>query len=142
MAAAIAGAGPRTFVERLYASYRHNSEFSPLDEPERIFAPPLLSAIRADQRLARGEVGFLDGDPLCDCQDTHGMRVRIEAFSANRMRANARLVVRFAGTHDRRDISLKLVRTVTGWRIADVGTRSEPSLLRGLLASNRKPAKR
>ena len=137
LAAAIAGESPRAFVERLYFSYR-NSDFSPLDHPEKVFAPPLNAAIREDQRLQRGEVGFLDGDPLCDCQDTGGMRSKIVSLKAMGSSASARVTVSFEGTSDRRAIDLKLVLTPAGWRIADVRTKDEPSLLHDLLEANRK----
>lgn len=141
LAAAIAGETPRAFLERTYASYR-NPDFSPLTKPEAIFAPPLIAAILKDERLAHGEVGFLDGDPLCDCQDTGGMRSRIISVARNAKGASALIQVHFEGTSDTREIRLKLVSTPSGWRIADVGTKSEPSLLRDLLDANRKASRR
>ncbi len=137
LAAAVAGTNPRIFVEKLYSSYA-NSSFSPLDRPERIFAPPLTHAIKEDQRLARGEVGFLDGDPLCDCQDTAGMRPRIVSLVVSKTNASARVFLSFAGTSDSRDIRLKLLLTRSGWRVADVVTKGEPSLLHDLSEANRK----
>jgi len=141
LAAAIAGESPRAFVERAYSSYRR-SDFSPLERPGRIFAPPLAAAILEDQKLAHGEVGFLDGDPLCDCQDTGGMHTRIVSLAKNAAGVSARVSVHFTGTSESRDIRLKLVRTPLGWRIADVGTKSEPSLLKDLLEANRKARRR
>jgi hypothetical protein len=133
----MAGDSPRAFVQQLYSSYA-NPGFSPLDKPERIFARPLRAAISEDQRLARGEVGFLDGDPLCDCQDTLGMRSRIVSLVVKERSARARVLLRFAGTSDKRDIRLSLVLTPAGWRIADVGTKEEKSLLHDLSEANRK----
>jgi hypothetical protein len=133
----MAGNSPRAFVQQLYSSYA-NPNFNPLERPERIFAPPLSGAISKDQRLARGEVGFLDGDPLCDCQDTLGMRSRIVSLVAKGPSARAHILLRFAGTSDKRDIRLSLVLTPAGWRIADVGTKEEKSLLHDLSEANRK----
>lgn len=140
LAAAIAGETPRTFLERTYSGYR-NPKFSPLEKPERIFAPPLAAAILRDQQLAHGEVGFLDGDPLCDCQDTGGMRSRIIWVARDAAGASALVSVHFAGTSDNREIRLKLVKTSAGWRIADAGTKSEPSLLHDLLKASRKASR-
>ena len=68
---------PRRFLDRIYAGYKH-SDFSPLVHPDRYFAPPLVAAIRGGlARLAHGEVGYLDGDPLRQCQDASGLRARI-----------------------------------------------------------------
>ena len=132
---------PRAFLERTYSSYR-NSDFSPLVKPAQFFAPPLTAAILEDQKLSHGEVGFLDGDPLCDCQDTGGMRVRIISLERSGTGASARVLVTFAPTSDTRDIRLKLAWTPAGWRISDVKTRSEPSLLHDLIKANRKARRR
>jgi hypothetical protein len=128
---------PTGFVQRIYGHHRH-AAFDPLAQPRRYFSPELTAAIREDERLAHGEVGYLDGDPLCDCQDTGGMRSSITSVAGSRNAATAHLLVRFDGTSDRRDILLKLARTPSGWRIADVGTADEPSLLHALLGANRK----
>ena len=138
--AAAAAEPPRSFVERLYANYRH-ANYSPFDHSERVFAPQLNAAIKEDSRLAHGEVGFLDGDPICSCQDTSGMRSRIVSLSGLRGSATAHVLVTWEGTTDRREIKLKLQQTPAGWRIADIGTSEEPSLLKDLEAANRKARK-
>ncbi|HEY0413266.1 MAG TPA: DUF3828 domain-containing protein [Allosphingosinicella sp.] len=128
---------PRAFVERLYASYR-DPDFSPLAKPEQVFAPALVAAIREDRRLSRDEVGFMDADPLCECQDPGGMRPLVEAVSEpTRGTATVRVTLRF-GPADRRDLSLRLVRLAAGWRIADVASTDQPSLLADLRAWNRR----
>jgi len=128
---------PRAFVERLYAGYR-DSDYSPLARPERVFAPPLVAAIREDQRLSSGEVGYLDGDPLCQCQDPAGLRPEIgEVRQLTRSKVTAHVLLSFPGS-DRRDLRLHLVRTGAGWRVADVATADEPSLLDSLRRSNRR----
>ena len=63
---------PSAYVERLYGSYRR-ADFNPLGQPGRYFAPRLLAAINEDSRLSKGEVGYLDGDPICQCQDPAGL---------------------------------------------------------------------
>lgn len=135
--AAPAPDSPRAFVERLYASYRSET-WSPLSKPERVFAPPLVAAIREERRLSRDEVGFMDADPICDCQDPSGMRTRIESVTEPaRGAAIVRVTLRF-GPSDRRDLTLRLVRLPAGWRIADVASTDEPSLLADLKAWNRR----
>jgi Protein of unknown function (DUF3828) len=131
---------PRAFMGRLYANYRH-SDYSPFTHPERVFAPRLLAAIKEDERLAHGEVGFLDGDPLCDCQDTGGMRSSIASVTGSRGTAAAHIMVSWRDTGEHSDIRLKLVRTPAGWRVADVSTANESSLLHDLQESNRKARK-
>ena len=139
-AASMAADTPRAFVERVYAGYR-NENYSPFDHSERVFDPKLNAAIKEDSRLAHGEVGFLDGDPICSCQDTGGMHFRILSVVGSGTSATAHVLVTWKGTSDRRDIKLNLVRTPAGWRIADVGTSDEPSLLKDLENANRKARK-
>jgi hypothetical protein len=128
----------RAFVQRVYAGYARE-DFNSLDHIDRYFAPPLAAAIRDDERLADGEVGYLDGDPLCDCQDFSELKPRIERVRMHgRAAADARILLDF-GTSDARIVSLQLVLTKGGWRVADVATKEEPSLLGALRRSNRRP---
>ena len=139
-AASAASETPRAFVERLYAGYR-NEHYSPFDQTEPVFAPQLEAAIKEDERLADGEVGFLDFDPICDCQDTGGMHSQVISVSGSGRTATAHVILRWGDTSDNRDISLKLVRTAAGWRVADVSTPEEPSLLHDLEQANRRARK-
>ena len=128
---------PEAFLERIYAAYS-DPDYSPLDRPGRIFAPPLVAAIREDQRLSREEVGFMDADPLCQCQDHSGLRPLIRAVSRPTGRtATARMLLSF-GTSDDRELRLDLVRTRAGWRDADLGTPDSPSMLLDLKRFNRR----
>ena len=128
---------PRRFLDRVYASYKQR-DFSPFVHPDQYFAPPLLAAIREDSRLAHGEVGYLDGDPLCQCQDASGLRARIARVSVSRPgHAKAEVILDYPDntpTH----VRLILVRSKLGWRIADVSAGDEPSLIRALEQSNRR----
>jgi hypothetical protein len=136
LALALAAASPRGFVERLYAAYR-SERWSPLARPASVFAPPLAAAIREDRRLSGDEVGFLDGDPVCDCQDPAGLRATILAVTPDgRADATVRVEVRFGD--DRRFLTLRLARTAAGWRVADVATPDSGSLLLDLEAANRR----
>ena len=128
---------PRHFLDRVYASYR-NSNFSPFKHPGRYFAPRLLAAINEDSRLAHGEVGYLDGDPLCQCQDTAGLHARVASVrSLGSGRANAEVILDYPDNTPAR-IRLSLTLTNAGWRIADVSANGELSLLRALTQSNAK----
>ena len=128
---------PRRFLDRIYASYRQ-SDFSPFVHANRYFAPRLLAAINEDSRLARGEVGYLDGDPLCQCQDAAGLHARVASVkSIGSGRANAEVILDYPDNTPTR-IRLSLTLTKAGWRIADISAHGEPSLLRALQRSNSK----
>jgi hypothetical protein len=124
----------RTFIQGIYAGYAHQN-YDPLHRPERIFAPKLTAAIREDERLANGEVGYLDGDPLCACQDYSKLGATIRTLKLNGSNAVAAVHITF-GTGEARNLKLTLLRTTSGWRIADVAPSEEPSLLRALEKSN------
>ncbi len=127
---------PRQFIARVYAQYRHR-DFSPLERPERYFSPTLVAAIREDARLAQGEVGALDGDPLCDCQDYGRLSADVRSLQQSGRRATARVHVTLT-PRESRNLRLSLVRTSLGWRVSDVVDPYGRSLLRALNESNRK----
>ena len=126
---------PRAFLERVYAQYR-SPRFSPLEHPERIFSPVLTAAIRRDQRLAKGEVGYLDGDPLCDCQDYQRITLRIDSLRRPTRSTAAASVRVNLGFDQPRRLRLNLVLTKAGWRVADVVGTDGHSLLSELNRAN------
>lgn len=131
---------PRAFMERLYASYRH-ANYSPFTHPEKVFAPRLLAAINEDSRLAQGEVGYLDGDPVCQCQDAGGLKATIvQVRMQGSTKATVSVAIGLEG-YKPRPAEFSLVKTNAGWRIADVSSPAEKSLLNGLEQSNRKQKK-
>jgi hypothetical protein len=137
LAAASPAETPQAFVQRIYASYR-NPSYSPFKHPERVFAPRLLAAINEDSRLAHGEVGYLDGDPVCQCQDSSGLKATITKIVLQG-RDNARVRVSISlGGYEARPAAFTLVRTKAGWRIADISSPDEDSLLHAIEESNRK----
>src|SRR5205823_9062981 len=102
--------------------------------PVLYFAPRLAAAIAKDS--SGGEVGALDGDPLCDCQDYGRLSARIVSLSQPDPRSASASVRVMFGPHDRRNLRLSLVRTPAGWRVADVVDPYGRSLLAALQRSN------
>ena len=140
LAAAPPVESPKSFMARLYSSYR-NTSFSPFKHPELFFAPRLLAAINEDSRLAHGEVGYLDGDPICQCQDSSGMRPSITSVTRT-SRDKAVVHVSIGWPNEKaRPVRFSVVDTSRGWRIADVSSADEPSLLSALEDANRKARK-
>jgi hypothetical protein len=132
---------PKAYMERLYASYR-NPSFNPLDHPSRYFAPRLVAAIREDARLAKGEVGYVDGDPICQCQDPDGLHAKVVRVTrSSDSKAIAEVIIDFTDSTLRR-VRFSLVRTAAGWRIADVSSGDEPSFVRAIEDANRKARSR
>jgi hypothetical protein len=123
---------PRAFTQRLYQAYGHGEPDVLGARAPVIFAPRLLALIRHDQASTpAGDVGTLDWDPVCDCQDDDGMRVaRLDIQDRGAGRAVARVRLRFAA--ETTAVKLDLVSGPDGWRIADIHTRHVASLV-GLL---------
>ncbi|HEY1880428.1 MAG TPA: hypothetical protein VGG68_10905 [Caulobacteraceae bacterium] len=106
-----------------------------------MFDPSLAGLIDEDTRLAGGEVGALDGDPLCDCQDDSGNSFTLGVTRANGPNGAVVEVVR----HDHNvkppaaeTIRIVLRRAEGAWRIDDVGSPNMPSLRGYLAEENRK----
>ena len=135
----------RMFLESVYARYVDaNSAPETLgrDAP-RLFSRRLVALIREDQRLARGEVGLIDHDPICSCQDWRDLAVRrIDVTVSSATRASA--VVEFTNAGQRVRTRFTLSREAVGWRIDDVrepharGLRA--TLERGLAQSRARSA--
>jgi hypothetical protein len=123
-AAVAQGASPQAFLEHIYKSYRNgNAKGIDIGRPDtirRYFAPPLAKAILKDQAEARkrNDVSRLNGDPFIDAQDWEIADLKIEVASASRR--NATGVVTFMNAKEPRTVTLDLVRTGAGWRIAEI----------------------
>jgi len=122
----------QAFARNLYTAYRTGDPDYLGRKADRTFTPRLLGLIRRDQATTpSGDVGILDGDPICDCQDPAGLRLTHLAIrAAGQGRAQALVTLRLAG--EVRPLKLDLVATRAGWRVADINTRDTPSLA-GLL---------
>lgn len=129
-------ADAQAFVGKLYAAYPSDDVHSGPDYLGRrartVFAPRLLSLVRLDAaRTPTGDVGALDGDPICDCQDSGELRVVDLKVTRNGVgRAVATVVLRFP--HESRALRLDLVSIRGRWRIDDIHSKDTPSLARFL----------
>lgn len=133
---------PQAFVTTLYAHYR-DEKFSPFDHIEAIFAPALAKEIRLDTKLADGEVGALDSDPICLCQDSDGLRAEIRRIAMIAPgKAVVALTLHYAGTPPTAPARLTLQRLPSGWRVADIAMDDGHSLLHWLILQNRRAAHR
>jgi hypothetical protein len=130
-------AGARAFVTGLYRAYDRDGQPDYLGPiRRRVFSPGLLRLMREDDaRTPKGEVGALDGDPICDCQDSGGfggLSVAVTAAGPDR----AKVVARFSLDGEKRVVTLDLVIIAGHWRVADTHSPGEPGL-RALLHGGR-----
>ena len=111
---------PQAFLQSIYDPYL-KAEFRgySFEQANRFFVPTLARAIDADMRDAkrRGEVPKLDGDPFLDAQDWEIKNLAI-SVKADGPKATGEVAFDNLGKPTR--ITLDLVQTQAGWRIADI----------------------
>jgi hypothetical protein len=132
--AATDSADAKAFLDGLYAHYKtssSNSTFQPFDaNAGDVLDADTIALMKADEKALNGDLGDIDGDWLCDCQDYQSISATVTVQSATPTTAKAT-----ADFHDSIDTSPKphhdtfdLVKTAAGWRIHDMGTSDQPSL--------------
>lgn len=125
--AAWAQSAPRAFVETIYMPYlKKGYSGVVLSKPERIrryFERGLATAMIRDMAEAkkRDEVPTLNGDPFVDAQDWEIANLAIEVKSAG---PKATATVKFSNFREPRTVTLDLVKTADGWRIAEINAPS------------------
>ena len=127
-------APPQAFVDGIYKHYLgKNSKGLALSNDaliRRYFAPPLADAIVKDfaQAHKAGEVPLLNGDPFVDAQDweIENLKTAVKSTGASTALATAS----FVQFMEPRTVTLELVNTPAGWRIAEI--RSASGSLRAL----------
>lgn len=130
--------GARAFVEGLYAQY--DGAVEPDPDNRRflgLFAPELRALLAEDYRrsAAANEVGAMDFDPFCACQDVEGMTHAVQSVDATA--EGAAVAVENRWLFPDSDTRVRLVYRLQpapggGWAIADIAMPEMPSL-RGYL---------
>ena len=111
---------PQAFLQSIYEPYlKADFKGQPYWQADRFFVPTLARAIDADMRDAkrRGEVPKLDGDPFLDAQE---WEIKNLAISVKADGPKATGEVAFDNLGKPTKITLDLVQTQVGWRIADI----------------------
>ena len=134
----------RAFLQKIYAHYPQPANgpvFSPTDkDAASVFDPGMVALFREDTRLAKGEVGFVDADPLCQCQDDGGLKPKI--LSVVLQGANAATAVvdlRFEGGKPN-PLTLHLVVVNGQWRIYDLSAADMKSYRADFIKANKEHA--
>jgi hypothetical protein len=131
---------PQAFLDTIYRNYQgKDSKGFALDKPamiRRIFVPELANAMIEDQAAAakRGDVPELDGDPFVDAQDWEitGLGFKVTMNGA----ARATATVTFRNFGEAHTVTHELVKTASGWRIADI--KMKERTLKGLYPAKKK----
>jgi hypothetical protein len=119
----------RAFVTGLYAAYARSPGPDYLGRQAKdVFSPALLTLIRREAaHTPEGEVGALDGDPFCNCQDYKITAVQV-AVAASGSR-HARADVGFLNVGQKQRVTLDLVAAAGQWRVDDIHEDGMPSLV-------------
>ena len=118
-------ASPQPFVDGIYKHYLGQDSkglaLSSEADIRRYFAQPLADAIVKDFAAAHkaGEVPMLNGDPFIDAQDWEIADLQIETRPGE-TRRSATGIVTFTNAAQPRTVTLDLVKTGDGWRIAEI----------------------
>ncbi len=139
--AAIYAAGEQNaeaFVRALYANAAAplaNDPAAAAITPGRdpLYTRTLNALVGADFHAAKGEVAYLNYDPVCACQDADGFALTALKMTPDGDKA-ATAEVTFTNHGQTHQQTLKLVREGPMWRIADVVDAKGKSLHDALMA--------
>jgi len=142
-AAAPDAASARDFVEKLYSHYPSNPNRMAFDPTGKnageVFDPGMIAAFREDATLANGEVGFVEADPLCQCQDDSGLKPTVlSVIMTGPNTADA--VISLQHPSDTLALTLHLVPVKGAWRIYDLSVGDVKSYRADLLKANKEAA--
>ena len=126
---------PKDFIKSLYRHYENGSAGIDLGDrsARRYFTSSLLAMVQADAKAAGpGNVGAIDADPVCACQDWDGIW-DLDINVKSQTPEFAQVDVSFSLAPPRRDqksdprrLSIKLIPEHGRWRIDDVIDRTDP----------------
>lgn len=127
-------ASAKSFLVSVYQHYQHGANGVDLDGPRAAlyFHSSLLALMRADDKANAGEVGVLDGDPVCGCQDWDGIwDLKIEVQLKDQTHAQALVSFALFGPKNRtsdslRKLQITLVPERGSWHIYNVVDQSRP----------------
>jgi hypothetical protein len=127
-----------TFVRHIYSEYttpsKHNSPDFLGKDMARVFSPSLVRIIRIELRKTpKGDVGKIDGDPICNCQDWENLSItKLDITKNGDVTALASVTI--SNMDAQSSLKLSLLWTPQGWRIDDVSTADTPSYRKYLQA--------
>jgi opacity protein-like surface antigen len=126
--------GAEPFLRGIYAQYHGRDSNGVSAADKNIYDAPLLALMAENTAAAGGELGYLDWDPLCDCQDFDISDVHIAFTAAGTDRLLAKVSMRNLDEHTTLDLVLH--KTAAGWRVADISGQGG-SISAGLRRSTR-----
>lgn len=131
-AAAVAAPAPdaasaRAFLQSIYRFYHKGGDGAPMEPPGRWFEPVLARAIQKDMDESErtGEIGKLEADLFCDCQDFDDLSVAIGPVTLADGKAKTSVTFQ---NGDQVTLQYTLVWTKAGWRVFDIVSEESGSV--------------
>jgi hypothetical protein len=121
------------FLQGLYDHYKtsKNNTFQMFDaNAHEVFDDSFIRLMAADTKALKGDLGVIDGDWLCACQDFESLRATITVQSASPTAAKATSDFTDVGIPGQttQHASISLIRERGRWRIDDIKDGDEPWL--------------
>jgi hypothetical protein len=121
-----------SFLKGIYANYKAKGAGVDLTGPkaETVVTPDFANLLRLDQQAVNGEVGVIEADPICSCQDfdIRAVTLSIQPDGSGRAKATAG----FKNLGHSTQISFDLATIGGQWRIDDIHDKDIPSLRKAL----------
>lgn len=129
----------RDFLTSVYRHYEKNGKGVSLTgkSGEDTFASSLRElALRDAEANGPDQVGVLDGDPVCACQDWEGIyNLSIDLEPVDASHSSAHVHFSLSQGKDERNLDLDLVRERESWRIWNIVDRTDPKSVFDLRAA-------
>jgi Protein of unknown function (DUF3828) len=108
------------FVRGIYAEYAQSGPDITGKKVDQYFTPTIVQLIRHDQAsTSRGEVGRLDFDPFCSCQDPDGLKlIGLNITPVSEGKAIAHTTLETSG--GRIELRLTLAKVSGHWRVDNI----------------------
>jgi hypothetical protein len=126
-------ADAKAFLNARYANYK-DSKTNTLDifgkNAGEVFDPEMIALLKADNKALKGDLGTIDGDVLCNCQDYVSLQTTVTVLSATPTTAKAHADFTDSGipSDGARHNDFDLVKVNGAWRIHDVTEPGQPSM--------------
>ncbi|MFT2789939.1 DUF3828 domain-containing protein [Serratia sp. T13T92] len=134
---------PSNFLARIYAIYGHDevtAAFIGETGPKRIASKQFIAVLEEDQALTLpGDMGYLDADPICQCQDYQNLVVTdINILSNDNKKSHATVTFRaFRDSNLTTTTEFDLVAENGQWFIDDIFDTNQQSVRHAIDANNK-----
>jgi hypothetical protein len=128
----------RGFLSKLYKTYQSNDlrqGWGQVIGEKSIFTSSTLNLLIENRRLLKGEMGAIEADIFCACQD-HGPSFRLVSVTFKPLpaqRVNAAVVIK---NFDLQTLNIQFEKTATGWRVYDINLPQQGMLRKMLIDEN------